>query len=476
MGSDCIPPTNFRRNRLAETAKGLPDSPGVYLFKDEQDCVLYVGKAKSLCNRVKTYFMPSTDLGPRKGAMLDLIESIDTVPAKSEAEALFMESRLIKDLKPKYNVLSTDDRTYPYLAITVRDEFPGVFVTRNPQDEQFRSARIFGPFASSGALREAVGVMQGIFRFRTCHLDIRADDPNNRFFRPCLLHAIEQCTAPCADRIGVEAYAADIKRMLNFIGSQRIAVIRELQEKMDEASQAKDYERAACMRDQLRAIEKLDEREHDPQAARDWQPEVTVFATDPSASMRSLNRLLGGDAPIRSMEAIDIAHLGGTETVGSKVCFIDGKPFKNAYRRYRIRTAGNDDYQSMREVVSRGYQQAGQGNELFPDLVLIDGGQGQLGAALEAFADMAHQPPLVIALAKKEELIWVQDLTEPLRLGRNHPALRLCQAMRDEAHRFAGHYHAILRRKAVLGDQKAAPLKPVNQDSENSTGDSPDVV
>ena len=462
MVPDCTPPPEFRRKRLANTAKGLPDSPGVYLFKDDLDRVLYVGKAISLRNRVKTYFMPSTDLGPRKGAMLDLIESIDTVPAQSEAEALFMESRLIKDLKPKYNVLATDDRTFPYLAIAVRDEFPGVFVTRNPQDEQFRTARILGPFASSGALREAVGVMQGIFRFRTCHLDIKADDPNNRFFRPCLLHAIEQYTAPCANRISVDEYAADIKRLLNFIGSQRTAVVKELQEKMEEASKAKDYERAACMRDQLRAIEKLDEREHDPEAARDWQPEVTVFATDPSASMRSLNRLFGVDAPIRSMEAIDIAHLGGTEKVGSKVCFIDGKPFKNAYRRYRITTAGNDDYQSMREVVTRGYQEAGQGNELFPDLVLIDGGQGQLGAALEAFAAMVHQPPLVIALAKREELIWVQELEAPLKLGRNNPALRLCQAVRDEAHRFAGHYHAILRRKAVLGDGKTAPEGPAD--------------
>lgn len=456
MPIDCTPTPEKRRERLSAEAAALPVTPGVYLFKDHRAQVLYVGKARSLRDRVRTYFLPSTDLGPRKGAMLDLIESIDTVDAATEAEALFLESRLIKDLKPKYNVLSTDDRTFPYLAITVRDEFPGVFITRNPQDAQFKRARIFGPFASSGALREAVGVMQRIFRFRTCHLDITSNDPGNRWFRPCLLHAIEQCTAPCANRIDADAYKADIQRLLRFIGSQRTTVINELKVQMEAASEARDYERAVCMRDQLHAIEKLDEREHDPEAAKGWQPEVTVFATDPSASMRSLNRLLGGDAPIRTMEAIDIAHLGGSETVASKVCFIDGKPFKNAYRRYRIRTAGNDDYQSMREVVSRGYDKAGQGVGLFPDLVLIDGGQGQLNAALEAFAVMAQQPPLVIALAKKEELIWVQDLAQPLRLGRNHPALRLCQAIRDEAHRFAGHYHAILRKKAVFQPSESA--------------------
>jgi excinuclease ABC subunit C len=241
--------------------------------------------------------------------------------------------------------------------------------------------------------------------------------------------------------------------MLAFIASQRTQVIRDLRAQMEAASEARKYERAASMRDQLRAIEKLDEREHDPEAARAWQPEVTVFATDPSASMRSLNRLLGGEAPIRSMEAIDIAHLGGSETVGAKVCFIDGKPFKDAYRRYRIRTADNDDYQSMREVVSRGYRKAGNGETLFPDLVLIDGGQGQLAAAQEAFAAMPIQPPLVVALAKKEEVLWVQEQATPIRLGRTHPALKLCQAIRDEAHRFAGHYHTLLRKKALLEGQ-----------------------
>jgi excinuclease ABC subunit C len=463
MAADCTPELEKRRKRLSQEAGLLPATPGVYIFKDRLEQVLYVGKAKSLRNRVKTYFQRATDLGPRKGAMLELIESIDTLDAATEAEALFLESRLIKDLKPKYNVLSTDDRTFPYLAVTVHDEFPGVFITRNPQDAQFKRARLFGPFVSSGALREALGVMQRIFRFRTCHLHIKADDPGNRWFRPCLLYAIEQCTAPCANRISAVDYKADIQRLLRFIGSQRTVVMKELATQMELASLAKDYERAACMRDQLQAIEKLDEREHDPEAAKGWQPEVTVFATDPSASMRSLNRLIGGDATIRTMEAIDIAHLGGTETVASKVCFIDGKPFKNAYRRYRIRTASNDDYQSMREVVQRGYAKAGQGEELFPDLVLIDGGLGQLNAALGAFADMAQQPPLVVALAKKEEVIWVQDLPEPLQLGRNHPALRLCQAIRDEAHRFAGHYHAILRRKAVIPEGDASALEPVSK-------------
>ncbi|MEE2906734.1 MAG: excinuclease ABC subunit UvrC, partial [Planctomycetota bacterium] len=211
-----------------------------------------------------------------------------------------------------------------------------------------------------------------------------------------------------------------------------------------------EYERAASLRDQVQAIERLDERGHE--ASGQWQPEVTIFATDPSAGLRSLQRTLGEEAAIRCMEAIDIAHLGGDETVGSKVCFIDGRPFKDGYRRYRIKTATNDDYAAIREVVRRRYREAGQGQELYPDVILVDGGLGQLNAALEAFAGMTEQPPLVISLAKREELIWVQDQPEPIRLGRANPGLKLCQAIRDEAHRFAQHYHHLLRRKRVLGD------------------------
>ncbi len=184
----------------------------------------------------------------------------------------------------------------------------------------------------------------------------------------------------------------------------------------------------------------------------DWQPEVTVFSGDPSQGLRSLQRTLGLEQPIRCMEAIDIAHLGGGETVGSKVCFIDGRPFKDGYRRYKIRSVDNDDYAAIREVVSRRYREAGEGNELYPEVILIDGGLGQLHAALEAFAPLAAKPPMVISLAKKEELIFVQRRGEPIRLGRENPGLKLCQAMRDEAHRFAQHYHHVLRRKQVMGE------------------------
>jgi excinuclease ABC subunit C len=444
-----------RLGRLLQRARALPRTPGVYLMKDADGHVLYVGKAGILPNRVSSYFVPSADLGVGKQSMLETVNDFEVIPCDSEWEAMLMESRLIKDTRPRFNTRLTDDKTFPYLAVTLREDFPGVYLTRNPTDERFRGARIFGPFTSVWALREAIQVLQRVFRYRTCELDIVAGDPRNRHFRPCLLHAIGQCTAPCADRISREAYREDIERFLRFLSSRRSAVLRELQQEMEVASGRLDFERAATLRDQIKAIERLGDR--DAQALKrvgekslDWQPEVTVFSGDPTQGLRSLQRTLKVDQAIRCMEAIDIAHLGGEETVGSKVCFIDGRPFKEGYRRYQVRTALNDDYAAIREVVSRRYREAGEGHELYPDVILIDGGLGQLHAALEAFQSLTVRPPMVISLAKKEEILYVQARAEPVRLGRENPGLRLCQAMRDEAHRFAQHYHHILRRKKLL--------------------------
>ncbi|MDI9402506.1 MAG: UvrB/UvrC motif-containing protein [Limnohabitans sp.] len=445
-----------RLGRLLRKARALPDVAGVYLMKDAAGTVLYVGKASVLPNRVASYFIPSADLGFRKQPMLDVVIDFDFIPCEGEWEALLMEARLVKDIHPPFNDRLQDDKTFPYLAVTMRDDFPGVYITRNPGDERFRGAKLFGPFVSVGSLRHAMQLLQRVFKYRTCELEIMDGDPKNRLFRPCLLAAINQCTAPCAARIPKEEYRADIDRFLRFVGSKRSAMLREMREEMDAASRALEFERAAVLRDQIKAIEKLDEREtrnsRDDDGEFDWQPEATGFVQDPAAGARSLARALGLDSQIRCMEAIDIAHLRGGETVASKVCFIDGKPFKEGYRRYRITTVTNDDYSAMREVVSRRYRDAGDGEELYPDLILIDGGIGQLRAAMDAFAQLRVQPPRVISLAKREELIYTTEASEPIRLGREHLGLKLCQAIRDEAHRFAQHYHHLLREKSLLGE------------------------
>lgn len=439
---------NPRLPELSAKARRLPKVPGVYLMKDEEGRVIYIGKASSLPDRVGSYFIPSADLGPRKQPMLDSVHDFEVIECETEWEALLTENRLIKDIHPRYNVLLTDDKTFPYLVITMRDDFPGVFVTRNPSDPAYRGARILGPFTSAGALRESIQLLQRVFRYRTCTLDIRAGDPKNRYFRPCLLYSIGQCTAPCADKIEPELYRDDIKRFLRFLQSKRSVMIRELTKDMQEASESLEFERAAALRDQLQALERLDDR---GKVDDHWQPETDLLTyIDPAKGLTSLQRVLKLETPIRCVEGIDIAHLQGGETVGSKVCFVDGRPFKNEYRRFRIKSAKNDDYLSIREVVSRRYREAGHGHELYPDVILIDGGLGQLHAALEAFDLFDMKPPMVISLAKKEELIYVQQKSEPVKLGRDNPALRLCQMVRDEAHRFAQHYHHLLRTKKTL--------------------------
>ena len=462
-------------DQLLGKARSLPKGPGVYLMKNAAGVVIYVGKAARLPDRVSSYFVPSaarnSGMSPQKLPMLDLIEDFETIECESEWEALLAEARLIKDIHPRFNARLTDDKTFPYLAITTRDDFPGVFVTREPTADVFRGSKMLGPFTSVYALRQAVQLLQRVFKFRTCRLDIRESDDQRRFFRPCLLHAIKQCTAPCADKISRDSYRADIDRFIRFLESKRSVMLREMRQEMDRASQAQEYENAAALRDQIHALEKLDDR---GRRADGWQPETESFYVDPRKGLAALAKALDIDGPIRCIECIDIAHLQGGETVGSKVCFVDGRPLKSQYRRYKIKsvgrgshatsggptaedgaargTSGGDDYAAIREVVSRRYRDAGEGHELYPDVILIDGGLGQLHAALEAFEQVDVKPPLVIALAKAEELIYHQAKPEPIRLSRQNLGLKLCQAIRDEAHRFAQHYHHILRRKKVIGE------------------------
>lgn len=454
-----------RLARLLKAARDLPPVPGVYLMKDQAGVVLYVGKAANLPDRVASYFVPSADLGPKKSRMLDEVHVFDFLSTATEWEALLTENRLIKDIRPRYNERLTDDKSFPYLVITRNEDYPRVFVTRNPSGiddktgEQFpemRNARVFGPFANAGALREAVQMLQRVFKYRTCKLDIVKGDPKNRYFRPCLLASIGQCTAPCNESISVTAYGRDIERFTKFLGTKRSTMLREMRTEMEEASKNLEFEKAAGLRDQIVSIEKLSDR---GQRSDQWQPETEIGYIDAKKGVIALQKALGMDRAIRCVEGFDIAHLQGGETVGSKVCFIDGKPFKDEYRRFRIKSfanlpggRANDDYAALAEVVSRRYREAGAGHELYPDVILIDGGLGQLHAALAAFETLDVKPPMVISIAKKEELVYVQREREPIRLSRNNAGLRLLQQVRDEAHRFAQHYHHILRRKKTLGE------------------------
>lgn len=464
-----------RLTNLRAKIAHFPKSPGVYLMKDAEGRVLYVGKAADLRARVSSYFQQSADLlgtrGPEIARMVTLVEDIDFLDCETEVEALLKENRLIKDIQPPFNALQKDDKSFPYLEITTGDDFPAVYVTRQPR---IKGSKLFGPFTNSAGLRSAVHILQKVFKFRTCTLEIRADDEKRRFFRPCLLHAINRCSGPCGDRISREAYAADVKHLLKFLKSKRTIVLRQMTREMEDAARARRYEQAAALRDQIRAIESLSDS---GDLHEDVQPEV--FYIDPEEGLEKLQRLLELAERPRIIEGIDIATLQGEASVGSLVCFIDGKPFKSGYRRYKINSvAGVDDYAMIREVIARRYKYAAVAEELYPDVILIDGGLGQLHAALEGFERMRSaveaegvsgvKPAMVVSLAKREELIYVQARSEPLKLARNNPALRLLQQIRDEAHRFGQHYHHILRRKKAFEEEIKSGRRPPRLTSADS--------
>jgi len=424
---------------------------GLYFMKGPKDKVLYIGKAKNLRSRVASYFPPGGELATARGLkiaeMISKVKAVDFLETKSDVDAVLQESRLIKDIRPPYNTTLIDDKTFPYLEITTGDSFPGAYITRKPRP---RGSRLFGPFAGAKDLRAVLVVLQKIFKFRTCNLNIRQDDPKRRFFRPCLLYSIKQCTAPCADRIDKHEYKKIIGDLIRFLRSKRSTILRQLKKQMTEASAAFEYEKAAMFRDRIRLIERLDRRGTPDE---DVQPEV--FAADPTEALDQLQNLLQTLEPVRIIEGIDVASISGAEAVGSLVKFIDGRPFKSGYRRFKIKTVKSiDDYAMIAEVVKRRYKYALAGEELWPDLVLIDGGLGHLHAAEQAFKQMNAPIPKIASIAKREDDVFLQGSSKPLKLPKTSPALKLLQYVRDEAHRFAQHYHHILRSKKMMGKNR----------------------
>jgi len=452
---------NSKIEKIREQIKEFPTGPGVYFMKDADDVVLYIGKAKSLRSRVASYFQPSSNLeasrGPHIVEMVNKVDHVDYLETESEVDAMLKEARLIKDVRPLYNMDLMDDKTFPYLEITVREDFPGVYITRKPQE---KGTLLFGPFTNVRDLRAVLVELQKVFKFRTCSLDIDADDPKRRFFRPCLLHSIHQCTAPCGDRIGKEEYRRSIREFIRFLRSKRSTVLREMYEQMTAASKNLEYEKAAMLRDRIRLIESLDQR-----GTPDEHVQPEAFAADPTEGLIKLRDILQVPNQVRIIEGIDIANISGAEAVGSLVKFIDGRPFKNGYRRFRIKTVKRiDDYAMIAEVVRRRYKYALRGEELWPDLILIDGGLGHLHAAEAALKGMiadavaSGEPDVemphskMASIAKREEDIYLQGSTQPLKLPANSPVRKLLQYVRDEAHRFAQHYHHILRSKKMLNE------------------------
>ena len=428
---------------LKKKVAEFPRAPGVYLMKDARGRVIYVGKAKSLRDRVMSYLQPTSPPEPKRELMLQEVADVEYLETAGEVEALLAEARLIKDAQPHYNIRLKDDKSYPYLEITRREDFPRVRVTRRPK----KTSRNYGPFTDVYGLRQALTIIRRIFKFCDCSLDIKADDPKLRRRRPCLYHYLGACSAPCAGLITKEEYRENIRALVRFLDGKQQGLIRDLRRKMEQAAGELRFEDAARYRDQIQALEAL--------AKRDLSgifPVPEVLEVDPRQGLQQLEDVFAVDEQLRTIEGVDISNLGAGEAVGSLVSFVDGQPFKPGYRRYRIKTVpGQDDLAMVYEVVHRRFRRLREEGGVAPDILLIDGGPGQLAAAQRALKELEAEVPLVLSLAKQEEII--HSLREPreLKLPRTAPGLKLLQFVRDEAHRFAQHYHHLLRRKKLLG-------------------------
>ncbi len=533
--------------------KLLANSPGVYIMKDAKGRIIYVGKAIVLKNRVRQYFQSGKHQEPKVRAMVSKIADFETILTHSEVEALILECNLIKKHRPRYNINLKDDKSYPYLKVTLADTYPRLMITRRVAKD---GSRYFGPYTSAGAMKESVKLLRRLFPLRTCK--------NMKVERPCLEYHIKRCLAPCCKSVDKDEYASMIQEICLFLEGRTEQVEKELTRRMTKAADAYDFERAARIRDQLAAVRKVAEkqnivtkggdqdaigmarssigavvmvfliragkmvgREHFlltgseeetketlllaflkqyyhratfvpreillpfsvaemtllekwlsknkgekavlcvPQRGtkhdvikmarnnaekflKDEAVRITQADDQTIGAVKELGRYLGlKEAPFR-MECFDISHNQGSETVASMVVFEGGIPKKSDYRRFKIKSAEGkpDDFLSMREVTARRYGKITA--EELPNLIIIDGGKGQLSSALEIIRGAGHIDVPVIGIAEQFEHIFTEKSSEPLILPRRSQALYLIERIRDEAHRFAITYHRKLRSKRNL--------------------------
>ncbi len=427
----------------------LPTGPGCYVYKNAAGIEIYVGKAKNLRRRVASYFQERDGHPARTLRLVQEVVDIQVIETDSEVEALLLENVLIKDLQPRFNVKLKDDKSYPLLAIT-REEFPRVYCTR---ERDHADVDYLGPFGSAKELYRAYHFLMRVFRFRVCDLDLHEDDPKRRSFAPCLNYHIKRCSAPCTTKVTRAEYGEDIRALRAFLGGRaKGEVLSGLRQRMKQAAGELRFEDAARCRDQIHALDRLKERGR----LKDYdEPEAPVI--DLASGIAGLQKHLGLVQPLKVIEGFDIAHLQGGFVVASLVQFVGGVPNKDGYRRFKVRgedgVARNDDFAAMREVVGRRYRRLRDEGAVLPDVVLIDGGHGQVASARQALEQEGVVVPCLIGLAKREETIIRADGGE-LRLTRRDPALKLLQYVRDEAHRFCRRYFHLLQRQALDDDGK----------------------
>jgi excinuclease ABC subunit C len=442
----------------------LPHKPGIYLMKDRFGTVIYVGKARDLRKRVNQYFHPSRRMGwdLKFNALVEAIHDFDVHVVRSEPEAFLLEGKLIKEFHPRYNVSFRDDKRFLMLKVNLNDPIPNFIFTRLKKDD---GARYFGPFSNSGALRNTLALVRRQFNLRGC----RVFTPGEADYKHCLYAHLKYCTAPCVGNVTHGQYLEQVRAACEFLDGQCREMQGQLETEMKKAAAAQDFEKAAGLRDLIRDLQDTWKRTEKFERV----PYSLPLLINPQNDLAELAKVLKLPAPPLRIEGFDISNIGGTFAVASLVSFKNARPDRANYRRFKIKTVtGQDDFASVAEVVKRRYsrllresgrdtvsvsQNANSGTATrrpsqitnFPDLILIDGGKGQLNAACAELGKLGLGKIPVIGLAKEFEEIYQPDESKPLRLGLDHPAVKLLQRIRDECHRVANSYNAQLRIKRI---------------------------
>jgi excinuclease ABC subunit C len=455
-----VPATEAIRKKLGV----LPHKPGIYLMKDRFGTVIYVGKARDLRKRVSQYFHPSRRMGwdLKFNALVEAIHDFDIHVVRSEPEAFLLEGKLIKEFHPRYNISFRDDKRFLMLKVNLNDPIPNFTFTRLKKDD---GARYFGPFSNSGALRNTLALVRRQFNLRGC----RVFTPGEADYKHCLYAHLKYCTAPCIGNVTRDQYLEQVNAACDFIAGQCHEMKGQLEAEMRKAAAAQDYEKAAGLRDLIADLNETTKKERKFERV----PYTLPLAIDPQRDLTELAKALGLREPPQRIEGFDISNISGTFAVASLVSFKHGRPDRVNYRRFKIKTVeGQDDFASMAEVVKRRYtrllreganlegtassvpKNSGQRRSAalqtnLPDLILIDGGKGQLNAACAELKELGLEKIPVIGLAKGFEEIYQPGESKPLRLGLAHPAVKLLQRVRDECHRVANSYNAQLRIKRI---------------------------
>ena len=426
------------REELSPKAKArrAPHTPGVYLMKDPAGLVVYVGKAKDLKKRLASYFMPRQRMTPKVAAMMDTVADLEWHEVRSETEALLLEGKLIKRWRPRWNILFRDDKQFPQIRVDLADPIPRFRIVRARTSD---SARYFGPFPHQQAVRRTINEMRKKFGI------LLADAtpsllPDGRWR---LYGDLRSQIQKFPNEVTSEEYGARVTAACAFLEGKAGEWAEQTESEMRAAAAARDYEKAAELRDLLDALRRTTEK------SRRFLRENPLPRRDETGALDALASALGLARPPATAECFDISHISGTLAVASMVRFVDGQADKTGYRRFKIKSfEGNDDFRSMEEVVGRRYTRLAEEGRSFPELVIIDGGLGQVGAALSAFRKAGLTPPPLIGLAKREETIVFPEGRE-LKLPRHDVGLALLMRIRDEAHRFANDFNAALRSRKL---------------------------